>query len=350
MPTVNGGRSSGGGGIVSGGGSASPSGGGGMGSSGMGVGSVESDEDEDVGGHSRFLELVPPMIIVLVASLSCILVMALLVILLLKRRGRLRRMEQELQQVKLNKEMVFVHNRNPDTVSRDTPGSLRKGVESSGTPGGSSGGSIGGGGSGNEAGGGTAAGGIGGSGGGGGGVGGTMLGGGVGGGGSRVAGVGGGGVVGMVSSVDDGSFGSCNGDLLTTSSRDSLLGPRSKPGEMLETFRGGSTTLPILGIQQLGDDIGRHVVLEGLRPLGTALSTSCSSFRSGIPMGSMGGATNMGHISMGGMSGMMATSGLINTPSTSSSHLLQVSLVPENVGQTRGQTPAPRGNEGVSVL
>ncbi|KAG7164696.1 hypothetical protein Hamer_G005093, partial [Homarus americanus] len=130
-------------------------------------------------------------------------------------------------------------------------------------------------------------------------------------------------------------------------------------GEMLESFRGGSTTLPILGVQQLGEDPGRHIVLEGLRPLGSTLSTSCSSFRTGVPVGGvggMGGVTNLGAMGMGGMGGMggvpsmMSTTGLINTPSTSSSHLLHVTLVPENVGKDRAQTPGPRSNEGVSVL
>lgn len=93
----------------------------------------------------------------------------------------------------------------------------------------------------------------------------------------------------------------------------------------------------------------------GMRPLGSALSTSCSSFRSGVPVGGMstiptvGGVTGMGGMGMGSVSGMMGTPGLMNTPATSSSPLLHVTLVPDNVGKDRGP-PASRGNEGVSVL
>nr|XP_045625451.1 uncharacterized protein LOC123774836 [Procambarus clarkii] len=119
MPTGNGARPiSGGGGA--GGGGVSP--GGGVSGPGAGVGSVDAEEDEGPGGNTRMLELVPPIIIVLVASLTTILVMALLVILLLKRRSRLRRLEQEIKQVKLNKK-VRVHSRGEDSPSsRDTPG------------------------------------------------------------------------------------------------------------------------------------------------------------------------------------------------------------------------------------
>ncbi|XP_069161800.1 uncharacterized protein [Procambarus clarkii] len=342
MPTGNGVLPISGGGGAGGVDGVSPGGGMGGPGGGVGVGSIDAEEDEGPGGNTRLLELVPPMVIVLMASLTTILVMALLVILLLKKRGRMRRLEQEMDQVKLSKEMVPVHSRGEDSPSsRDTPGSSRKVVEMEEASGGGTGG-------------------------GGGAISGIRLGRGMVGGGHLV-GVGGvvgiGGVVGARSSVDNGSFSSCNGDLMTTTSRDFLLGPRSKPGDMLETFRGGSTTLPILGIQHLADDTGRHVVLEGLRPLGTSLSSSCSSFRSGVPiggvtnMGSMGGATNkgvMGEVTnmgvMGGASGMLGASGLVSTPSTSSSHLLQVSLLPETVEKDRGPTPSPREYEGVSVL
>ncbi|XP_071516629.1 uncharacterized protein [Panulirus ornatus] len=332
-----GGRSSSGmsgSGSVGGGSSSGTSGGTGSGMGGsVGGGGVLDGGGEGEGESSRFLLLVPPMIMVLVASLVAILIMALLVILLLKRRGRLRRMEREMEQVggrqvKLNEEMVFVHSRNPDSVSRETPSSCRKGGDKSETTPVSSGGSVtGGGGSGTEA--------------GGGGVGPVIVSG------TRVVGTGG--AVGMVRAVDDGTFGSCNGDLLTTTSRDSLLGTRSKQGEMLESFRGGNTTLPILGVQQLGEDPGRHVVLEGMRPLGSSLSTSCSSFRTGVHVGGMSSVPTVGSGVMGGVSGLMGTPGLINTPATSSSPLLQVTLVPENVAKDRGPQSS-RGNEGVSVL
>ncbi|XP_042859491.1 keratin, type II cytoskeletal 1-like, partial [Penaeus japonicus] len=84
----------------------------------------------DVGGNapesgvaSRLGALIPPMIIVLVASVGGIIIVAVLIILLLKRRGRNRRLEREMEQVKLNEEMVFVQTRTPDTTtSRETPG------------------------------------------------------------------------------------------------------------------------------------------------------------------------------------------------------------------------------------
>ncbi|XP_069176215.1 uncharacterized protein [Procambarus clarkii] len=123
MPTGHGVRPISGVGSVGGGDGISPGGGVGGPEAGVGVGSVDAEEDEGPGGNNRLLELVPPMIIVLVASLTTILVMALLVILLLKRRGRLRRLEQEMEQVKLNKKMVPVHSRGEDSPSsRYTPG------------------------------------------------------------------------------------------------------------------------------------------------------------------------------------------------------------------------------------
>ncbi|ROT68034.1 hypothetical protein C7M84_013813 [Penaeus vannamei] len=147
---------------------------------------------------------------------------------------------------------------------------------------------------------------------------------------------------GVPCSIGGGSFGSCNGDVLTASSRDSLLGHRAKQGDMMDSFRAEDTTLPILGIQKLGETPGRHVVLEGMRPLGTALSTSCSSFRGGVPTGALG--------TVGGLASLTGTTGLIETPSTSASHLLQVTLIPEEAGKDRSPSRVPRISEGVSVL
>lgn len=79
-----------------------------------------------------------------------------------------------------------------------------------------------------------------------------------------------------------------------------------------------------------------------MRPLGTALSTSCSSFRGGVPTGALG--------TVGGLASLTGTTGLIETPSTSASHLLQVTLIPEEAGKDRSPSRVPRISEGVSVL
>ncbi|XP_068234650.1 uncharacterized protein [Palaemon carinicauda] len=326
------------------------------GGSGMsGIGGVNGNTDMEGG----FQLLVPPMIIVLVTSVAAIVLVAILIIIVLKRRGRSRNRDSEMEQVKLNEEMAFVQTRTPDSTSRETTGSSRKLIDgsegdrsSSGGPSGSRGGTLGS--IGSDI------------------VGGSMGSGAVGGGGMTSGGIGGGNVGGMImlgrggsvnnpgvmlASVDGGTFGSCNGDLITTTSRDSLLGTRGKQGEHLETFCIEDTTLPILGIQKLSENTTGHVVLEGLRPMGSPLGTSCSSFRSSLPMtgmGTLGRGTMTGNLS-GTMSGVATMTGpgvMMDTSQTTSttSHLVHITLTPENIIKERSPTPGPRGNEGVSVL
>ncbi|XP_066978031.1 uncharacterized protein [Macrobrachium rosenbergii] len=370
--------------------------GGGSGMSGIGGGNSNTDME---GG---FQLLVPPMIIVLVTSVAGIVLVAILIIIVLKRRGRSRSRDNEMEQVKLNEEMAFVQTRTPDSTSRETTGSSRKLIEgsegdrSSGGPSGSGGGTLGS--IGSDI------------------VGGAVGGGAVGGGGMTGGGVGGGNVGGMMmlgagggvsssgvmlASVDGGTFGSCNGDLITTTSRDSLLGTRTKQAEQMETFCVEDTTLPILGIQKLGKNTAGHVVLEGLRPMGSPLSASCSSFRSTLPMtgmsmGTLGRGTMAGTLGgtiggpmggpmsgtmggtmggtiggtiggpmggpmggtmggtmggpMGGVATMTGPGVMMEAPQTNTSHLVHITLTPENIIKERSPTPGPRGNEGVSVL
>ncbi|XP_064108025.1 merozoite surface protein 2-like [Macrobrachium nipponense] len=72
----------------------------------------------------------------------------------------------------------------------------------------------------------------------------------------------------------------------------------------------------------------------------------------GGPMGGTIGGPLCGPMggTMGGVATMTGPGVMMEAPQTNTSHLVHITLTPENIMKERSPTPGPRGNEGVSVL
>ncbi|KAK4300892.1 hypothetical protein Pmani_026966 [Petrolisthes manimaculis] len=277
------------------------------------------------------MDLVPPMMVVLAGSLSGILIMALVVIIIVRRRGSASRGHRQLEQVKLSEEVLGLDSHATDPAATHSQGSSTKEDETQV----------------DDDGGGSECEGVGEGGGGG-------------------AGCGGGGGAGG-SMGDTASIASCSSEMLTTSSRDSLLASRGvAAGSVLEggLVGGSSATLPILGVRRLGRETVRHVLRPGLRPLDSSMSTTGSTFHPGVPLASMTHLASMEGVTLAtltdsnpinlGVAGVGGVCGTINLTNNSVCDPTTVAMMPLNVGTCSGSnlglTVVGAGDPGVSYF